>query len=876
MLAGTAAPSVVHADAVAPKLTQPPKLKQFVAAAWPEAEKAAGRSATVVLRLDIDAAGVVTRAEVVESAGAAFDAAAQAAALQFQFEPAQWDGVPGPVRIVYRYAFTWKEPPRLAVLAGRVRDADTGRPVVGHRIVLQELPAAATLTNADGRFELRDLPPGPVTATLRGGRYDVVTVREALVAGQRLEVRYTVALQGKAAPQDGDDYEVVVRAPPLRRETVAVQVDASQAARVPGGQGDVLKVVESMPGVARAAVGSGDVVVWGSAPGQSRTYVDGVPLPRLYHQGGLRSVVHTDLVQSVELLPGGYGPNWGRGLGAVVAVQSKSLRDEASGQGGNVLSTHASAALDPLEASGRLSVPLPGVLEGAILSASGRYGWLDKTAGLVLNSKTQEVFPIPSYRDGQLRLDVPVGPGRQLDVTWLRGSDAVTKTLARSDPAERVSDRQSADFDRVYLRFRQQLGDRSDVSVVPYWGLDHSTQQALLGLQSTSAGQDSWSAGLRATWRGMLANATQLQAGLDIDLQKAALQRKGAVGAPPREGDIRVFGQAPPEQVAADQWQVLQTGVAPWVLLSQSWLGGALVVEPGLRLDPLVRSVSRKLPLVGAAPEIGLYSQDLSIEPRLQVRGQPTAGVRLRAAWALVAQPPAAADLSASFGNPALGNASGQHVVAGAEVDLAAGVTAEVVAFHLNSDDMATRSPLAQPLLAQALVAAGQGRTQGAQLTLRAAPFPGLFGWLSYTWSKAERKDGAGAWRLSGYDQTHLLSAALAYKPGLGLDFAVRFRLASGAPRTPVVGAWYDALRDRWQPVFGAHNADRLPLFVQLDVSAARRWTWPRGWLEAYVEVQNVTAHRNIEDYVYSADYSLRDGLGGLPLLPLAGVRCGY
>ena len=97
---------------------------------------------------------------------------------------------------------------------------------------------------------------------------------------------------------------------------VSTEVQAEQATRVPGTQGDVLKVVENLPGVARSAAGAGTLVVWGSAPQDTRVYVDGVHVPRLYHDGGYRSIVSSDFVRSVELVPDGYGPPYGRGLEA--------------------------------------------------------------------------------------------------------------------------------------------------------------------------------------------------------------------------------------------------------------------------------------------------------------------------------------------------------------------------------------------------------------------------------------------------------------------------------------------------------------------------------------------------------------------------------
>src|SRR6185436_7347811 len=117
---------------------------------------------------------------------------------------------------------------------------------------------------------------------------------------------------GAAYDAEKDDFEVVVVAPRLVKQVVSTEVGAEEARRVPGTQGDVLKVVENLPGVARATAGSGQVVVWGAAPQDTRTYVGAVRVPMLYHFGGLRSLVHGDHVAGVELVPGGYGAAYGR------------------------------------------------------------------------------------------------------------------------------------------------------------------------------------------------------------------------------------------------------------------------------------------------------------------------------------------------------------------------------------------------------------------------------------------------------------------------------------------------------------------------------------------------------------------------------------
>ena len=109
-------------EAQKPRLTKPPKLVTFVEAEYPESEKAAGRTAAVVLEIGIGADGTVTDAVVVTSAGAAFDAAAVDAVKRFVFSPAEVNDKPAPIRIRYRYDFVFKEEaPAVASIQGVVR-----------------------------------------------------------------------------------------------------------------------------------------------------------------------------------------------------------------------------------------------------------------------------------------------------------------------------------------------------------------------------------------------------------------------------------------------------------------------------------------------------------------------------------------------------------------------------------------------------------------------------------------------------------------------------------------------------------------------------------------------------------------------------------
>jgi hypothetical protein len=160
------------------------------------------------------------------------------------------------------------------------------------------------------------------------------------------------------------------------------------------------------------------------------------------------------------------------------------------------------------------------------------------------------------------------------------------------------------------------------------------------------------------------------------------------------------------------------------------------------------------------------------------------------------------------------------------------------------------------------------------QLLLRQKPWHGLFGWVAYTISRSERRDSpTSSYRLFDYDEPHVLTVVANKELGRW-TLGVRFRCASGAPRTPVVGALYNENADAFQPIFGAHNSVRLPAFWQLDVRVDR--SFPLGdtaRVVAYLEALNVTNHSNGEEYNYSVDYTRRGVVTGLPIVGVAGVR---
>ena len=148
------------------------------------------------------------------------------------------------------------------------------------------------VTNGDGRFAFA-APPGPHVIHVVGAEVAKSDFKVTLNAGKSLTTTWYVLAR--------EPYRSTVRGQRPVVEAVETTLSGDELRHIPGTQGDTLKAVQNLPGVARSPFGGGLLVVWGSAPQDTRTYVDGVYIPTLYHFGGLRSTVNSEMVSSLQL-----------------------------------------------------------------------------------------------------------------------------------------------------------------------------------------------------------------------------------------------------------------------------------------------------------------------------------------------------------------------------------------------------------------------------------------------------------------------------------------------------------------------------------------------------------------------------------------------
>ncbi|HET9627810.1 MAG TPA: TonB-dependent receptor [Kofleriaceae bacterium] len=729
-------------------------------------------------------------------------------------------------------------------LHGVLVDRASHQPIGGAVI---QIGGELVASGDDGTFEV-SLPAGTYTLTV-SAPFLVTRAQPVTLTG---DVALTIEVDPAAAPS-GEQIEISDVAPTAVGET---RISARLARELPGG-GDAAKIVQSLPAVARPPAGSSDIVIWGAAPNESRVFVDGVPVMALYHVGGYRSAVGNDLIGDIHLTPAAFGPDRGRAIGGVIDL---GLADPAS-----VPAWRVQADVLDASAAGKLE------LGGVTIAAAARQSWLGPAIDLVTDRKRLAPnAPIPSWSDGQLLVRAPLAD-RLVLTGWLIGAlDALDRTLASDDPATQVDENTDQRTARAQLTLRRDRDDGFD-SATLWLGRDRTTYDLQVGLIPARQRSASWVGGARGTQQRRLAAAATLTYGLDLDAETAELARAGSLTIPVREGDLFIFGEPPGDDVNADRWHASTIDAASHAALDLRL--GRLTATIGDRFDVWALTASRLTPRVGALPGLGAQQLLFTDDPRGSLQYQLTAGVTARVDAGRYHQARAASDTSAVFGTPGLGVEQAWHVTAGGQWRRAP-FALEAAVYARWLDDLVSRDLAVTPPLAQNLTQQGTGRVIGAQLTARLVDWRGVTGWLAYTLSRSQRKDAPTQDdRFFDHDQTHGLVAVAGWDHG-PWTVGGRLRLATGEPRTAVIGAFFDSRSGRFEPIRGAHNGVRLPTFFAADVRGERRFRVSDHVHGAvYLEIQNLTDRANAEELIYNADFAAKGYLTSLPVLAIGGVR---
>lgn len=778
------------------------------------------------------------------------------------------------------------EPSESAELDVRVRTAGRRQPVVGVRVILvpdgsehrpgHPLPAAehipedaqpdwiqSATTSSEGEASFDEVPNGRVRVVVVAPGYERF---EQVVVMPRQRGR---ALWVAMSPDLATTYRTVVQAPPppARAERVTSHLlSKEEIATLPGTQGDPLRALQNLPGVARTPGGLGLLVLRGATPNQSRVFYGEHALPIAFHAVAFASVVPADATDGIEFIPSNGPARYGETTAGVVVIEP--ARPSPAGY-------HGFGEVDLTGAAALVSGPIG---KGSFLTAVNR-GWVDwALRGVEEIAGDATTFVLPKYIDYQGLFDYPLPSGGSVGVRVLGSRDHVSSRVynPRTEEREPLFEIE-AQFHRADLVYRRRQGA---------WGFLASPsfrfEQNRVGGFGDRRREDyifSW----RAEVSRRLSARSSFLLGTDaeVDTYRA---RAG-------ETEFSVAGPVP----IVRRFDGVQTAIGLYGVAEARF--GALTLWPSARLSMYsLRNDAEVVvdPRLSARWDVadrwwltfgaGLYSQAVALQTTFQ--GGFLADTLDRLAGNVVF-PAAISALEPRAGFEPAGDevrvarAAQASTGAGFAVNDAWSVEASVFGrLRDNADGVATFQRFGEEQV-RAQIPITYDRAYGLEALIRHRPVGRWYGWVAYTLSRIdtgfERAYGSGGpARVGLFDQRHILALVASVELPRRWRVGGRFRLVSGSPYQPVVGVFDRPPSDSRRPIYGEIGSARFPLFHQLDLRVDRRWLFRYATLTTYLDVQNVYNWFNVEAYIYTEDYGQPFSAVGLPVLPSLGVRVDF
>jgi len=200
-------------------------------------------------------------------------------------------------------------------IEGTVYDRDTGALLVDAEVYIVEIEKRQ-YTKRDGKFRFTDIPPGTYNISIKHLAFDTPTLTTVEIsAGDTTQIRIylgpvfkleTVIVEGKRLP------------PTISRKVIR----GSEIRRIAGIGADPLKALTTLPSIGIPNDIFGILYIRGSEPGSTLYYFDRTPLGYPFHFGGIFSTVYSGAIDDIHIYAGGYGAEFGLDSQSVIDIHS--------------------------------------------------------------------------------------------------------------------------------------------------------------------------------------------------------------------------------------------------------------------------------------------------------------------------------------------------------------------------------------------------------------------------------------------------------------------------------------------------------------------------------------------------------------------------
>ena len=730
-------------------------------------------------------------------------------------------------------------------ISGYVLDAKTGERLIGATVV-DTYSGAGTVTNVNGFYSLT-LPSDSVQLQAGYVGYDApLSVPFVLQADTLVEMPLNSSTELEEIVVAGERSV----SSPYSAQMSAVEVPVSQIKGIPsiGGEVDVIKAIQLLPGVQSGSEGSSGLYVRGGGSDENLIMLDGVTLYSVNHMFGFFSVFNADAVKNVTLYEGNFPARYAGRLSSIIDVRQKD---------GDAYGYHGSLTVGIV--STKLSVEGPiywtkdewrrfrnkeQVKAKTTFIISARrtlYDLLTLPITTALSSAQSKGDSISTggyyFYDVNAKLTHTFSSDDKLSASFYMGDDVIYNRIRNSRPTVAKSP--------TYMRMRYNWGNI--FGSVQY---EHRFNGRLYNTSQVSCTRYKYKLKLRETENGQSSttDVTEREAGynsyiLDLTAQTHFEWR------PNNRNEVH-FG-------ANYTWHTFHPQVGHWLVSSGSAqldttisVGGRVYThEAGIYIEDTYTPC--KWFKANAGLHAGLYHTEgktyYSIEPRVGLRFLPHKDVAIKMSYAYMSQnlhmlSNSSVSLPTDIWVPVTAKIPpmrSMQVAAGLTYNVCNQVELSVEGYYkkmLNLLEYKDGASYMDGQKWQDKVVIGNGWSYGVQFLAKRTVGP-VTGWIGYTWSRTMRQFDKPGQELNygkpfhaKYDREHDLSVTLQYKINKMWEISGTFVYGTGTRGTLAMQRYDDVLYgDLTQPGKGRtvevnyvseRNNFKMPDYHRLDLGA--------------------------------------------------------
>lgn len=759
------------------------------------------------------------------------------------------------------------------VISGVIREAQSGEVVIGANVALYEgiykegasqKALRGAISNKYGFYSLPMLRSGAYTLVVRRVGFAVFT--RTLILSETSE-RIDVTLHPNAVHLQSISVQAE-RNKGVGVSTVDISMDFIKQMPSLGGERDIFRVLQLMPGVKSVSEISSGLYVRGGSPDQNLVLLDGVTVYNPQHLGGFLSAFNADAVSNVRLIKGAFPAEYGSRLSSVLDMSMKE---------GSKEKIRGTAGISLLSANALVEGPIS---SNATFMVSGRRMYFDIAAAAI--DPGGRILPRYNFYDVNAKLNVRLDENNQFFLSGYFGRDILPRVNRPNDATFELDWGNATGNFRWSHIFSSSLF--SSLSVVftnydfRYAAYFSEATGGAKQFETASRIQDIAVRG-ELQWFPMPnhvikigAEATRHDFVTDIVSGSSILQGRGGINE--RADPLQRVAALEGAMFVQDEWDISEN----------------LSANVGLRASYFERG------------------NHFRLEPRASLAYKASETLTFKAAYAIASQylhllQDNSVALPTDTWFPStdiLKPARSTQYVAGVETylfDREYFLTVEGYYKSMeNLYEFREDARFVPGTIAEALMTSGTGEAYGVEFFLNRQV--GQFtGWVGYTLSWTTRlfpELNGGKPFFPRYDRRHDIMIALAYKLNDRWDFSATWTYASGQAITMAnglldvlsvpAGITLDPALTRnvstgSSQVYGDRNAFRMPDYHRLDLNATYKFSWIGGLpFEFSINLYNVYNRLNpftawVENF---GGVSRLRQLTLLPFVPTIGLRCSF